>query len=84
MCLSKSADDSDFLQYLMPLMYLLLSRHLQVFAVCRTVEVDDNELWDAGRSMERMFSAVNIRHDELQGSVQHPLSKLQLPFIILP
>ena len=48
-------------------MYLLLSRHLQIFAVCRTIAVDDNELWDAGRSMERVFAAVNIRHDELQG-----------------
>ncbi|KAI0744888.1 hypothetical protein C8Q76DRAFT_663578 [Earliella scabrosa] len=58
---------------LMPLIYLLLTRHLQLFTIAKAQPIHENELWDAGRSLERVFSAVNARHDELEAlfSQQH-------------
>lgn len=51
----------------MPLIYLLLSRHLEIFQICRTAIVDDNELWGAGISIEYVFDAVDLRLGELKG-----------------
>jgi hypothetical protein len=39
----------DFrVQYALPVMYLLLERHFEIFRVCQTLAVSPDELWDAG------------------------------------
>jgi hypothetical protein len=35
-------------KYALPVMYLLLKRHFEIFRVCQTRVVSPDELWDAG------------------------------------
>ena len=51
----------------MPLLYLLLERHLSLFKVCQSRVLHPEELWDAADTIVWVFDAVRLRYGELKG-----------------
>lgn len=64
-----TTDSTRVVQHLMPLMYLLLHRHFEIFRLGRRLILSSEELWDAANSMNWLFDAVIERHDDLSGKV---------------
>ena len=52
----------------MPMMYLLLSRHLQLFRVAQTQILADDELSDAADSFVWINDAMEYRVQDLKGT----------------
>ncbi|KAF7292837.1 VPS13 domain-containing protein [Mycena indigotica] len=53
-------------KYLLPTIYLLLEKHLQIFRVCQNHVIHPDELWDATDTVRRLLSAVRDRTDLLK------------------
>lgn len=51
----------------MPLLYLLLCRDFDIFRLCQTVAVHEDELWDSTDTITWILIAVNLRHNDLEG-----------------
>ena len=64
----------------MPLLYLLLERHLSLFKVCQSRVLHPEELWDAADTIVWVFDAVRLRYGELKG--QGPFDPLLPPMIL--
>ncbi|KAJ7031624.1 hypothetical protein C8F04DRAFT_1110026 [Mycena alexandri] len=53
-------------RYLLPVFYLLLERHFEIFRLCQTRIVHRDELWDATDTLQWVGDAVQVRVEELQ------------------
>ncbi|KAJ6610468.1 hypothetical protein B0H10DRAFT_411247 [Mycena sp. CBHHK59/15] len=53
-------------RFVLPLIYLLLERHFEIFRLCQTRTVHPDELWDAADTLQWVFDAVNDRFTLLQ------------------
>ncbi|KAJ7757035.1 hypothetical protein B0H16DRAFT_1721499 [Mycena metata] len=53
-------------RYLLPVFYLLLERHFEIFRLCQTRIVHPDELWDAVDTLQWVGDAVPVRVEELQ------------------
>ncbi|KAJ7057115.1 hypothetical protein C8F01DRAFT_1372411, partial [Mycena amicta] len=53
-------------RYVLPVMYLLLKRHLEIFRVCQTHSIHPDEFFDGADTMEYVFQAVRDRLELLQ------------------
>ncbi|KAF7341977.1 hypothetical protein MVEN_01784700 [Mycena venus] len=53
-------------RYVLPVMYLLLERHFEIFRVCQTRTVHPDELWDAGDTLQYVLDSVLLRLQTLQ------------------
>ncbi|KAJ7216565.1 hypothetical protein GGX14DRAFT_696336 [Mycena pura] len=53
-------------KYVLPVLYLLLERHLKIFHICRDHVIHPNELRDAADTTEYVFDAVNARLEVLR------------------
>ncbi|KAJ7326377.1 hypothetical protein DFH08DRAFT_941029 [Mycena albidolilacea] len=53
-------------RYALPVMYLLLERHFEIFRVCQTLAVSPDELWDAGDTLLYVFDPLYDRLATLQ------------------
>ncbi|KAF7366517.1 hypothetical protein MSAN_00909000 [Mycena sanguinolenta] len=53
-------------RYVLPVLYLLLERHFEIFRVAQTHTLHADELWDAADTVEWVFDAVNLRVELLQ------------------
>ncbi|KAJ6481736.1 hypothetical protein C8R45DRAFT_1002875 [Mycena sanguinolenta] len=53
-------------RYVLPVLYLLLERHFEIFRVAQTHTLHAEELWDAADTVEWVFDAVNERVELLQ------------------
>ncbi|KAJ7507291.1 hypothetical protein B0H11DRAFT_197898 [Mycena galericulata] len=53
-------------RFVLPLLYLLLERHFEIFRVCQTRTVHPEELWDAGDTVQYVIDSVNDRVSLLQ------------------
>ena len=56
------------LQYLFPLIYLLLKRDVEVFHVAQRTVLHKEELLDSADSLLWVFRAVNYRYLDLSGT----------------
>lgn len=54
-------------QYLLPLLQLLLSHHLEIIQLAKHVILDDRELYVAEDSLDNVFNKVGQRVSELRG-----------------
>ena len=52
----------------MPLLYLLLSRDLEIIRLSRKTPIDVEELRDSAASVQCILDAVTERHDDLEGA----------------
>ena len=55
------------MQYLFPLLYLLLLRDFEIFRVCRTRVIHKDELWDSSDTILYVLDAVINRYNDLLG-----------------
>ncbi|KAJ7597218.1 hypothetical protein C8J56DRAFT_1021519 [Mycena floridula] len=53
-------------KYALPLIYLLLKRHFEIFRVAQKRILHPDELWDAADTMEWVFKAIDERVETLQ------------------
>ncbi|KAJ6511394.1 hypothetical protein C8R47DRAFT_732752 [Mycena vitilis] len=53
-------------RYILPVLYLLLERHFEIFRVAQTRTLHADELWDAADTVQWVFDAVNARLELLQ------------------
>ncbi|KAJ7057168.1 hypothetical protein C8F01DRAFT_1257088 [Mycena amicta] len=67
-------------RYVLPVMYLLLKRHFEIFRVCQTHIIHAYELWDALRAMEWVFQPVYARVKLLQSSFKQRNLDVQQQF----
>ncbi|KAJ7846349.1 hypothetical protein B0H14DRAFT_934544 [Mycena olivaceomarginata] len=53
-------------RYALPVMYLILERHFEVFRLCQTLAVSPDELWDAGDTLHYIFDLLHDRLNTLR------------------
>jgi ABC-type molybdate transport system ATPase subunit len=60
-------------QFLLPVLYLVTRRHLQIMRLARTVILVDRELESATQTIANILEAVDLRVEELAGALQSSL-----------
>lgn len=56
-------------QFLLPLLYLVLKRHLQIMKLASTVILVERELQFATQSIQNIFGGVDLRVKQLEGAL---------------
>ncbi|KAF5349374.1 hypothetical protein D9757_014225 [Collybiopsis confluens] len=73
-------------RFILPLIYLMLKRHLEVFYLAQAHVIHDEEFWDLSASLRNVFTMLDDRIKSLEGKLPHSIStflstKLRLTFL---
>jgi hypothetical protein len=68
-------------QFLLPLLYLVIRRHLQIMKLASTVTLVERELESATQTIENIFEGVSLRVEQLAGAF---LSNDLMSFLLPP
>jgi hypothetical protein len=60
-------------QFLLPLLYLVIRRHLQIMKLASTVTLVGRELESATQTIANILEAVDLRVEELAGALPSSL-----------